>query len=79
MFKAYAKKHYVMLKADFPRKKKNRLTAEQQQMNNMLMEKYNNKGYFPYVVVLDKNGTFLGGTGYKKISPKEYIKLLDSF
>ncbi len=75
----YSKNHFVMVKVNFPRKKKNSLTSEQQAYNNSLMEKYNTKGYFPFVVVLDKNGTVLGNTGYKKTTPTEYIKLLNSF
>ncbi|WP_456379385.1 thioredoxin family protein [Lutibacter sp.] len=78
-FKNYASTNFVLLKADFPRKKKNRLADSQQQKNNTLMEKYNLRGYFPYVAVLDKDGNLLGSTGYKKISPSEYIKLLTSF
>jgi len=78
-FRTYAKKNFVLLKADFPRKKKNKLTKEQQLQNNQLMEKYNLKGYFPFVVILDNNGKALGNTGYKKTSPTEYIKLLASF
>lgn len=78
-FKTYAKDHFVMIRADFPRKKKNALSAEQQENNNKLAEKYNKDGYFPFVVVLDKDGKVLGETGYKKITPAEYIKLLESF
>ena len=50
-FKDYAQKHYVMLKADFPRKNKNALSPEQQEKNNKLAEVYNSNGYFPFVVV----------------------------
>lgn len=78
-FQAYAKDHYVMLQADFPRKKQNALPQEQQEHNRKLAEKYNKNGYFPFVVVLDENGAVLGETGYKKMTPKEYIDLLDSF
>ncbi|WP_299440147.1 thioredoxin family protein [uncultured Aquimarina sp.] len=78
-FKAYAKDHFVMLQADFPRRKKNRLPKEQQNHNNRLAEAYNKNGHFPLVVVLDKNGEVLGQTGYKKLSPSEYIVLLTSF
>ncbi len=78
-FKKYAEKHFIMLKADFPRRKKNQLSDEQQKKNNKLAEKYNLHGYFPFVVVLDKDGNILGTTGYKKMSPTEYIKLLSSF
>lgn len=75
----YSKEHYVLLKADFPKKKGNALSAEQQAKNNALAEKYNQQGYFPLVVILDHNGKVLGSTGYKKNSPKEYIEHLNSF
>lgn len=78
-FIVYSKEHFVMFKADFPRKKKNKLDDKQQQQNNDLAEKYNTRGYFPYVVVLDKNATVLGSTGYKKVSPEKYIEILSSF
>ncbi len=78
-FKNYAKKHFVLLKADFPRKKKNKLEKTQQEKNNKLAEKYNTKGFFPFVVVLNSEGIVLGESSYKKISPTEYAKLLDSF
>ena len=78
-FKSYAKDHFVMLKLDFPKRKKNALDAEQEKHNNALAEKYNKNGYFPYVVVLDSKGNQLGSTGYKKITPKDYIALLESF
>ena len=78
-FKSYSKDHYVLVKADFPRRKKNQLESEQQEKNNLLAEKFNPKGYFPLVIVMDKEGHVLGKTGYKKISPEDYIKLLNSF
>lgn len=79
VFKAYAKDHYIMQKADFPRKKKNQVESDQVKANKVLAEKYNPKGYFPFVAIIDKNGKVLGETGYKKMSPEEYIKHLDSF
>ncbi|MBL4707015.1 MAG: thioredoxin family protein [Flavobacteriales bacterium] len=78
-FKIFAKENYVMLQADFPRRKANRLSKEQQEKNGALAEKYNQQGFFPHVVVLDKTGKVLGKTGYKKLSPKNYIKILESF
>ena len=68
-----------MLQADFPRKKKNALPDELQQKNNQLAEKYNKQGYFPFVVVLDKEGAILGEAGYENTTPTEYIKKLESF
>lgn len=78
-FKAYAKEHFVMLQADFPRKKKNALADDQQEKNNRLAEKYNKQGYFPFVVVLDKEGNVLGEAGYEKTTPAAYIEKLESF
>ncbi|MFC6858941.1 thioredoxin family protein [Zunongwangia atlantica] len=78
-FKAYAQKNYVMLQADFPRKKKNELTATQQEKNNKLAEMYNPNGYFPFVVILDKSGKVLGQAGYQKAEVKEYITMLNKF
>ena len=79
VFVEYSKEHYILLKADFPRKRQNRLEPAQQEKNNALAEKYNKDGYFPLVVVLDHEGKVLGTTGYKKIAPSEYIDLLNSF
>ena len=78
-FKAFAADHYVLLKADFPRKKKNQLSPEQQSANAQLAEKYNQKGIFPLVVVLDHLGKVIGQTSYKKIPPADYIRHLQSF
>ncbi|MBS2098402.1 thioredoxin family protein [Carboxylicivirga linearis] len=71
-----AKEQYVLLKVDFPRRKANALPKEQQEKNNRLFEKYNQKGYFPLVVILDEKGDVLGETGYKKMSPDEYFNHL---
>lgn len=78
-FKDFSKNHFVLLKADFPKKKKNRLEEKQQQANNALAERYNSQGIFPLVLVLNKNGKVLGSTGYKKMTPSDYVNLLISF
>ena len=78
-FKNYAKNNYIMLQADFPRKKKNALTETQIKANAQLAETYNKNGIFPFVVVLDNEGNLLGETGYKKTTPKSYIEELNSF
>ncbi len=78
-FKNYAKDHFVMLKADFPKRKKNKLVSEQQEKNNKLAEMYNKQGFFPHVVVLNNQGKVLGREGYEKISPEEYIKKLNAY
>ena len=78
-FMDYAKDHFVMYRADFPKRKANALPKEQQEVNDKLAETYNKQGLFPLVLVLDKNGKVLGSAGYKNIPPKEYIALLHSF
>ena len=79
-FKAYASEHYVMYDADFPRKKQNKLPDEKLNQNKSLAEKYNPKGYFPLVVVMDKNQQVLGTTGFvARTSPEKYIKTLNKF
>ena len=50
----------VMLNADFPRMRKNQLTARQQQLNNAMADQYNQKGKFPYTVLLSADGKALG-------------------
>jgi hypothetical protein len=67
-----------MLRADFPKKKANALSKDQQAHNDKLAETYNKDGLFPYVVILDKNGKIKGSTGYKNNTPAEYIALLHS-
>ena len=78
VFKAEAEKKWVLLKADFPKKKGNLLSAEQTESNKKLAEKYNKEGNFPLVVLLDATGKVLGITGYKNVSPTEYVQLLNA-
>ncbi|MDP8204955.1 MAG: FAD:protein FMN transferase [Candidatus Tenebribacter mawsonii] len=78
-FEKYAQENLVLLKVDFPKKRKNKLPKEQQKKNDKLFEKYNTLGAVPFVVILDKAGKILGTTGYKDISPKEYIENINSF
>ncbi len=77
-FKKYAQDNYVLVKADFPRRKKNQLSQQLQDQNNGLAERYNKSGGFPLVVVLDKTGKKLGEVGYKKVTPNAYLNMLNS-
>ncbi len=79
VFQQYAQEHYVMLRADFPRKKRNKLPKEQQEKNNKLAEMYNPDGYFPYVVILNAEGKVLGTTGFDSHkTPQDYIQLINA-
>lgn len=72
-------KHFILLQADFPRKKKNALPEAQEQKNKILADTYNQNGYFPLVVVLDSEGNVLGQTGYNKLNPTDYLQSLIAF
>jgi len=55
-FEEYASKNLVLVRADFPRQKKNQLDKAQVEKNEMLAEKYNPKGLFPLTVLIDSKG-----------------------
>lgn len=78
-FKKEAGDNWIIVKADFPRKKANTLSKEQTEHNRMLADKFNQEGSFPLVVILDKNGKLLGKMGFKNVSPEEYIKMIHAF
>lgn len=59
VFKNMADTDLVLVNADFPRKKKDQLTAAQQQINNKIADQYNSQGKFPYTLLLDANGKVL--------------------
>ncbi|WP_264558740.1 thioredoxin family protein [Flavobacterium sp. N2270] len=75
-FKKEANANWIIVKADFPRKKANQLEDSQTEKNRKLAEKYNVEGSFPLVVILDKSGKILSKMGYKNVSPEEYIKMI---
>ena len=78
-FQDLAKDHFIFLRADFPRKKQNQLSPQQQQMNNQLAAQYNPDGNFPLVVLLNGQGQVLGKTGYQRKNAQEYFSHLTSF
>jgi thioredoxin-related protein len=77
-FKNQSANDWILLKADFPRKKANELSKDQTAHNRKLAEKYNIEGSFPLVVLVDKNGKVQGKMGFKNVSPEEYIKMIQA-
>ena len=63
-FLAYAKDKLVLVHFDFPRLKKNRLTAAQQKTNDAAAAQLNQAGDFPLAVVISPEGKVLAKTGY---------------
>jgi len=58
-FENYASDHLVLVRADFPRQKKDQLSKEQVKLNEALADKYNPDGKFPYTLLVDENGKVL--------------------
>ena len=77
-FQNEAASQWILVKANFPRKKANQLSDVQTEHNRTLAEKYNVEGSFPLVVLLDNTGKVLGKMGFKNVSPEEYIKMIHS-
>jgi len=76
IFKKESEKNWVLIKADFPKKKANLLSPELTENNNKLAEKYNKEGNFPLVVLLNSSGKVIKMTGFKNISAQDYVNYL---
>ena len=78
-FQAYASKKLVLVNADFPRLKKNQLSAAQQKINDAIADQYNPKGIFPYTVLLNENGKVIKDwDGFPKESPDAFVAELST-
>jgi thioredoxin-related protein len=73
-FSEYADDNLVLVKLDFPRKKK--LPESEQQYNYNLLTKYGVRG-FPTILLLDKDGNFVRQTGYVQGGAENYIKHIE--
>ena len=73
-FREYATKNFILLEADFPRRKE--LSAEVKAQNLELAQRYRIEG-FPTIVVLDGTGKKVGELGYTPGGPAAFIAQLD--
>jgi len=79
-FKEYAEANLVLVAADFPRLKKNKLPAEQQKANDDLAEKFNSQGNFPLTVLIDEKRSVLKTwEGYDEMTADQFISELKKF
>lgn len=79
-FATYAEDNLKLVKADFPYRKKNRLSKEQTAHNEKLASVYNPNGEFPLAVFTDADGKVLGSFGYDKAkTPEQYISEFKKF
>ena len=75
-FKAEAEKSWVLLRADFQQKKGMPEPFDVNDIKVILAEKYNRDGFFPFVVLLDKNGSKLGKAGYENLdTAQDYVSM----
>jgi thioredoxin-related protein len=79
-FTKYAAENLVLVRADFPRQKKNQLSKEQTKRNELLADKYNPDGKFPYTLLVDGNGKVLKDwDGFPDESPEQFVKQINSY
>jgi thioredoxin-related protein len=80
VFKEYAGQNLVLVRADFPRMKKNQLSKEQIKHNEALAEKYNPLGKFPLTVLFDANGKVIKEwDGYANQTPEAFVTELRKY
>ena len=74
-FISYANTNLVLVNADFPRNKKNKLSKEQVKLNEALADKYNPEGKFPYTLLLNADGKILKEwDGFPKEEPIDFVE-----
>ena len=74
-FGEFSSKNLILVNADFPRRKKNEVSSEQNKRNEALAEQYNKNGAFPLTLLLNSEGKVLKTwEGKPKVSVEEWIK-----
>lgn len=74
-FKDYSSKNLVLLQADFPRMKKNKLDKKLTEQNESLAERYNPSGVFPSTVLLNSEGKVIKEwQGYPDLKTEQFIE-----
>lgn len=58
-FQTFATENLIIYNADFPRLSKNKLAKEVEKENEKLADKYNSKGLFPLILLLDTEGNVI--------------------
>jgi thioredoxin-related protein len=71
-FRTQVPKKFVLVELDYPRTKE--LPQELKEQNAKLSRQYKIHG-FPTVLVLDAQGHTIAKTGYRRVSPEDYVNL----
>lgn len=78
-FKTLAAAKLVLVNADFPRLKKNRLSPELQKSNEELADQYNPEGLFPLTALLNADGKVIKKwEGFPQGPPENFLSQLKS-
>ncbi len=75
-FLHFAADHLILLKSDFPQRKA--LPSSLRRQNEMLAERYNPSGQFPYLLLLRPDGTILSHLPYQYQNAEAFISLLSA-
>ena len=76
-FQTFATENLIIYNADFPRLSKNKLAKEVEKENETLADKYNSKGIFPLILLLDAEGNVIKKwEEYPKETVEEFIAKL---
>jgi thioredoxin-related protein len=79
VFTSYAADHLVLVRADFPRQKKNQLSKEQVKLNEALADKFNAEGKFPYTILVDEHGKILKDwDGFPNESVEKFVQQISA-
>lgn len=74
IFRDFADSSLVLVNADFPRSIKNKQDKLQVKQNDLLADRYNPKGKFPYTLLLDARGNIIKDwEGFPQISPSAFV------
>jgi len=72
-FKDFAKDNYILVKQDFQPTS----DPEQLEQDLLVVEKYNKDGFFPLLVIINKNAKVIGQVGaYNNETPNQYLDRL---
>lgn len=73
-FRSFAQENFILVKQDF-----NSGKADNIEENLLIVEKYNKDGFFPLMVIINKNQKVVGQLGtYNGETPKQYVAKLQS-
>jgi thiol-disulfide isomerase/thioredoxin len=78
VFEKFASEKLLLVRADFPRQKKNKLPETQVKLNEMLAERYNKDGKFPFTLLVNSEGKILKTwDGLPKENAAQFVKQLE--